>query len=303
MPMNDSAVQVSIIVVNYNAGELLTQSAGAALGSSAGVEVFVVDNGSADGSVEALRLAHGADGRLAIIENRANLGFAAANNVAIGKTKGEFILILNPDCVIRPDTIAGMLAVMKAHPEAGMAGPLIQNEDGTEQEGCRRDIPTLRTAFIRAFGLGGALGLPDFNKAGQPLPPGPEPVEAISGAFMFIRRAALERVGPLDEGYFLHCEDLDWCLRFTAAGYKILFVPAVQVIHHKGVCGVSIPLTVEWHKSRGMTRFFRKFHGAGPVYWIVAAGVWARFGAMAAASRFRRAIGGYSRRGGGRPGG
>ena len=279
------------MVVNYNAGELLSRCVGAALGSRVAVEVLISDNGSSDSSIQQLRAAHGADVRLTIIENGANLGFAAANNIAIARAKGDYLLILNPDCIIGPDAISKILEVMKKNPEAGMAGPLITNDDGTEQVGCRRDIPTLKTAFIRAFGLGKLFGVADFNKAGTPLPAGPEPVEAISGAFMLARRAALEKVGLLDEGYFLHCEDLDWCLRFTRAGYKILFVPSAQVVHHKGACGISIPLKVEYHKSRGMTRFFRKFHGAGPMYWVVAAGVWVRFFGMAAGSYLRRAAG------------
>ena len=291
MPENASAPAVSIVVVNYNAGDLLTRCVGAALASRANVEVLVSDNGSADGSIQALRAAQGTDRRLIIIENGANLGFAAANNIAIARAKGEYLLILNPDCIMAPDTISIILDALQKNPDAGMAGPLIANDDGTEQVGCRRDIPTLRTAFIRAFGLGKLFGVPDFNKAGTPLPPGPEPVEAISGAFMLVRRAALEKVGLLDEGYFLHCEDLDWCLRFTQAGYKILFVPSAKVVHHKGACGVSIPLKVEYHKSRGMTRFFRKFHGTGPVYWVVAAGVWIRYFAMAAGSYLRRMAG------------
>jgi len=270
----------SVVIVNYNAGKLLAECVGAVLSSTARVDVTVVDNASLDGSVAGLRSLHGSDGRLVIVENEENLGFAAANNIALDRTKGDFILLLNPDCIIEPFTIEKMLNVLSAHPEAGMAGPVIRNEDGAEQVGCRRAIPTLKTAFFKAFGLSRIFGVKDFNQAGTPLPEGPAPVEAISGAFMLVRRIALLKVGPLDKGYFLHCEDLDWCLRFTQAGYTILFVPSVDVVHHKGACGIDIPLQVELYKSQGMTRFYRKFHGGGPLYWLVATGVWIRYAAM-----------------------
>jgi len=280
-----------VVIVNYNAGDLLVRSVSAALGSTAPVRVTVVDNASADSSLASLRGAHGGDQRLDIVENSANLGFAAANNIPLAAPKGDFVLLLNPDCVVAPDTVARMLDVMHANPSAGMAGPLIRNEDGSEQVGCRRNIPTLKTAFLRAFGLSRLFGIADFNQAGAPLPSAPAPVEAISGAFMFVRRSAMDKVGLLDDGYFLHCEDLDWCLRFTQAGYQVLFVPSVEVVHHKGACGLSIPVTVELHKSRGMTRFFRKFQGGGPLYWFVAAGVWVRFAFFALLAYLRRGPG------------
>ena len=282
------AVLTSVVIVNYNAGDLLTRCVGAVLSSNIPVEVWVVDNASSDGSIATLLSFHGQDGRLTIIKNDRNLGFAAANNIALAKVSGEFILLLNPDCLIRPDTIARVQSAMAARPEAGMAGPVIRNEDGSEQVGCRRDIPTLKTAFFKAFGLSRLFGVKDFNQTGAPMPEGPEAVEAISGAFMLVRRIALLKVGPMDEGYFLHCEDLDWCLRFTQAGYSILFIPSVEALHYQGTCGADIPLEVELHKSRGMTRFFRKFHGGGPLYWVVAIGVWARYSAMVVANALRR---------------
>ncbi len=227
------------------------------------------------------------------------LGFARANNRALGHAAADFLLFLNPDCLIEPDTIARMRAVMEAHPEAGMAGCLIRNPDGSEQAGCRRESPTPGKAFVRAFGVGrwtgrsgvGASVARDFVRAGDPLPPGPVPVDAISGAFMFVRRNALETVGPLDEGYFLHCEDLDWCERFRRAGYTVLFVPDVAIVHDKGGSSRSRPVRVEWHKHRGMVRFYRKFYREAyplPFMWLVIAGVWLRFGALAVLALVRQ---------------
>ena len=152
-------------------------------------------------------------------------------------------MLLNPDCVIEPTTIETVLAAIEEHPRAGMAGCLLTNPDGGEQAGCRRMLPTPGRAFVRAFGLRqlsgklktwvGRSGPGDFVLAGEPLPPGPAEVEAISGAFMLVRRRAIDVVGLLDEDYFLHCEDLDWCHRFREAGYPILFVPNAKALHEK----------------------------------------------------------------------
>lgn len=111
-----------------------------------------------------------------------------------------------------------------------------------------------------------------FNLTNTPLPAAPISIEATSGAFMLVRRSALERVGPLDEGYFLHCEDIDWCARFTRAGYQVLFVPTVKITHYQGSCSKQRPIRVEWHKHRGMLRFYRKFYAQRyplPLMWAV----------------------------------
>jgi len=291
----------SVITVNFNAGERLVSGARAVLASSAPVELLVVDNGSRDGSVQALRAAAGGDPRVHILENAANVGFAKANNRALAEAHGEWLLFLNPDCVVRPDTIARMQDALRLRRDAGIAGCLILNPDGSEQAGCRREMPTPGKAFVRALGLGRvvrSLGLEgdaarDFVRAGDPLPPHPVEVDAISGAFMLVRRDALEKVGPLDEGYFLHCEDLDWCERFRREGYKVLFVPDVTVVHDKGTSSRGRPVRVLWHMHRGMVRYYRKFfRGQYPVtfFWLVAFGVWLRFVALATVALGRQGL-------------
>jgi GT2 family glycosyltransferase len=278
----------SVVTVNFNAGDLLTRSANAVLASTSPVELFVVDNGSTDGSVE--RLESGAApgrNRLAVTRAGANLGFARATNLGLRSAAGDYVLLLNPDCLVAPDTVARMRAVMDARPEAGMAGPLILNPDGTEQAGCRRAVPTPWRSLVRTLGLGRLFPgrrFDDFVLAGQPLPSSPAAVEAISGAFMLVRRQALEAVGALDEGYFLHCEDIDWCMRFRQAGHEVLFVPDVTVVHHKGACSKDRPVRVQWHMHRGMIRFYGKFFRRRyplPMMWLVYAGVWLRFAAHA----------------------
>jgi len=287
--------RVSIIIVNYNSGGLLAEAVARAARSTVPVEIFVADNGSSDDSVALLRQAMGGAANLHIIENRANLGFAAGNNVALPQTGGEYLLFLNPDCLVEPDTLERMLAAVESRPDVGMAGCLIRNEDGSEQTGCRRRIPTPWQALMRVVNLSRFFPshpqFQDFNLTGTPLPTQATDMEAISGAFMLVKRSALERVGPLDTGYFLHCEDLDWCLRFTQAGYRILFVPDVVVTHVKGTCSAGRPVFVEWHKHKGMVRFYRKFFRdryPAPLLWLVYWAVWTRFLAKAAWLALRR---------------
>ena len=292
----------SVITVNFDTGGLLAAAARSVLASTVPVELLVVDNASTDDSLDELRAAVGSDPRVRVFENGANLGFARANNQALAEARGEWLLLLNPDCFIQPETIARMQEALGRYPDAGLAGCLILNPDGTEQAGCRRETPTPGKAFVRAFGLGRVLrrfGLAgsatrDFVRTGDPLPPQPIEVDAISGAFMFARRSALEKVGPLDEGYFLHCEDLDWCERFRRAGFKVLFVPDATVVHDKGASSRGRPVRVLWHLHRGMVRFYRKFFRdeyPWPLFWLVLGAVWLRFGLLAGAVIVRRVAG------------
>lgn len=254
---------VSVIIVNYNGGPLLVECVRSVLASTTPVEVLVSDNRSCDGSIAMLRRAFPAESRLTIIENPENLGFAKANNIALARACGDYILFLNPDCLIRPDTIEATAGALAQHPGAGLAGCLIRNLDGSEQAGCRRRVPTPWRTFIRLARLHVLARFhqrfDSYVQTDMPMPDEPVYIEAISGAFMFARREAIAQVGVMDEGYFMHCEDLDWCMRFRQAGMSILFIPHIQIVHVGGVCSASRPLAVEYYKHKGMIRFYRKF--------------------------------------------
>lgn len=293
---------VSVVIVNYNGGRLVAEAVQAVLRSTVPVQVLVCDNGSTDGSLSALRYLARFELRLKLIELERNLGFTRATNVALRQTSGEFLLLLNPDCMVHPDTLERMLKVLDGHPQAGMAGCLIRNPDGSEQVGCRRAVPTPWRSLVRVLHLNKLKPhhprFQTFLLNREPLPRGPVPVESISGAFMLVRRQALEQVGLLDEGYFLHCDDLDWCMRFRRAGWQVLFVPEVEVVHFKGGCSGGRTLFVEWHKHKGMVRFYRKFFRHQyplPLMGLVIAAVWARFAVIAGATVFRRAVGASER--------
>lgn len=278
---------VSMITINYNACECIVACVSSAL--SQVDEVIVVDNASSDNSLEQLAAAFPDERRLKIVRNSWNLGFAAGCNIGVDHSVGRYLFFLNPDCVLAPDSLKHLVRVLDDCPDVGMVGGLLINPDGTEQAGGRRAIPTPWRSFVRAFGLSCLAGrwprlFFDFHLHTQPLPTHSIEVEAISGACMLVRRAAMQDVGQWDEGYFLHCEDLDFSMSLRRKGWRIMFVPEARIVHDKGGCSRSRPLFVEWHKHRGMMRFYRKFFQhqyPGPMMWLVALGIWLRFGLIA----------------------
>jgi GT2 family glycosyltransferase len=286
---------VSVIVVNYNAGALLTECVRTALPLA--LEVLIVDNASNDSSIAQCARQFAGEPRLKIVRNPVNLGFAAACNIGFSHAKADVLLFLNPDCSLDQAAVPELLRALQMDAAVGMAGGLLLNPDGSEQGGGRRAVPTPWRSFVRAFGLYRlAKRWPrlffDFHLHRQPLPSRAIEVEAISGACMLVRRSAMEAVGLWDEGYFLHCEDLDWCMRFRQQGWKVMFVPSARVTHARGLCGHGRPIFVEWHKHKGMMRFYRKFfrHRYPAVLMgLVLTGVWLRFGMVAAYVLTRRA--------------
>ena len=294
--------RLSVLIVNFNAGALLMQCIDALLATPLALEVIVSDNGSTDTSLAALEARHGGDPRLRIQRNGANLGFAGGHNRALPLARAPYLLFLNPDCLVGPTTLPRMLDFLDRHPEVGMAGAIIRNPDGSEQRASRRRLPDPWVGLVRFLHLERLrpelVAAKRLNLHDEPLPTAPQAVEAISGSLMLVRRQALEDVGPLDEGYFLHCEDLDWFVRFRQAGWPIYLIPDAEARHHQGACSVDRPLRVEWHKHRGMVRFFRKFQYRDyplPFSWLVLAGIWAHFGAFALLKGAQRLARGGSR--------
>ncbi|MCX5848701.1 MAG: glycosyltransferase family 2 protein [Deltaproteobacteria bacterium] len=280
---------LSAIIVNYNAGPVLNEAVNSLLDSASVTKVIVVDNASTDHSMEEMERLAVSQPRLMCIRNNKNLGFAKACNIGIAADgESDYLLSLNPDCIVDSGALEKLLTCMESLPQTGMAGPLLLNPDGTEQAGGRRAVPTPWRSFIRVFGLSKFSNryprlFSDFLLHQQPLPDGPMEMEAISGSCMLVRRDAMLEVGLFDEGYFLHCEDLDWCMRFRRTCWKIMFVPDARVVHQKGVCSKNRPIFVAWHKHKGMMRFYGKFFRhqyPGVLLWIVGFGVWLRFGTV-----------------------
>jgi len=294
-----TSIRFDVVIVNYNAGDLLRRCVQSLLARSLARSVVVSDNGSVDASLTSLRAAFWDRPDLITLENNANLGFGRACNIGYTLTHAPYILFINPDCIVSPGSVERLITVLEQHPDMGMVGPMILNPDGSEQIGARRTTPTPGRAFIKAFGLSRAAAVwpglfKDFNLQKEPVPTQPTDVDAISGACMLVRRTAVDQVGLFDEGYFMHCEDLDWCMRFRLAGWRVVFVPDAVVMHEKGVSSRSRPVFVEWHKHRGMARYYRKFFSSRyPLILMpfVMLAIWARFGVVALRHLSRRLMG------------
>lgn len=278
---------IAVIVVNHNAGGLLCESVAEALAQAD--HVVVVDNASHDNSMSLLAQTFMGESRLTTCFLPSNVGFAAGCNAGMKLAPSGHLLFLNPDSILGSYALAHMRQALESSDSVGMVGGLLVNPDGSEQGGGRRAVPTPWRSFVRAFGLSAwSHRWPrlffDFHLHKQQLPTAPVEVEAISGALMLVKRAAIDDVGIWDEGYFLHCEDLDWCMRFRQRNWKILFVPDAPVVHHLGHSSKDRPFFVEWHKHRGMVRFYRKFFShqyPGALMSLVRLGVWVRFALVA----------------------
>jgi GT2 family glycosyltransferase len=230
------AVRISVVIVSYNSREFLLDCLQSVYASTGPIElqVFVVDNASTDGSAEAVRRAFPG---CTVIANRDNLGFSRANNLAIARTSGDYVLLLNPDTVLAPDVLDKMTEYMEKNPGVGMASCRLVTAEGVLDLACRRSFPSLWDGFCRASGLGrlfprrqvfSRYNLTHLDETET------QEVDAICGAFMFARRKAVDDVGLLDEDYFMYIEDLDWCYLFRKAGWKVVYHPAVTALHVKG---------------------------------------------------------------------
>ncbi len=274
---------VSIVVVNYNSGPLLVECLRSALTQVD--DIYIVDNASSDASIDMCRQQFADQSKIHYICNTNNMGFAAACNQGLLRSGYDTVLFLNPDCKLDKNAVSEMRKALMANADAGMVGGLLLNSNGSEQGGGRRAIPTPWRSFVRAFGLSRFANrwpnlFHDFYLHKEPIPENPVEVEAISGACMMVKREAVDDVGMWDEDYFLHCEDLDWCMRFRGNGWKILFVPSAKVTHVIGSCSKGRPFFVEWNKHKGMIHFYRKFfrhqYPLG-LMWLITLGVWLHF--------------------------
>ncbi|MCC6865873.1 MAG: glycosyltransferase [Ignavibacteria bacterium] len=232
-------IDISVIIVNYNVKELLEECIRSVLNSSVNlnVEIIVVDNNSFDGSIQYIKEKFPNENRLKIIESPINLGFAKANNLGSKEANGEYLLILNPDTILQEDTLEKTLKFYKNSEKTGAVTCKLILPTGKLDLACRRSFPTPSVAVYRILGLSklfpnsktfGKYNLTylDENDTYE--------VDAIVGAFMFIKKRIYDEVNGFDEDYFMYGEDLDLCFRIKKAGYKIYYYPQTSIIHYKG---------------------------------------------------------------------
>ena len=245
-------MKLSVIIVNYNVRPYLTACLDSVQRALDGVEseVFVVDNHSDDDSVEVV----GRDyAWVHLINNRENLGFSKANNIAIRQAKGEYILLLNPDTVVAEDTLKKAVGFMDQHPEAGGAGVRMHNADGTLAPESRRAIPTPFVAARKMLGFTKRYYMSYLSWDA------PAQIEVVSGAFMLLRRKAILEVGLLDEDFFMYGEDIDLSYRLLQGGWQNWYLP-YDIIHYKGQSTSKSDFRYVHVFYQAMLIFFRKHY-------------------------------------------
>jgi hypothetical protein len=259
-----------VILVYYRAPEAIRACLASLPPALAGLtfEILVVDNASGDGMAAELRATHP---EVRVLENPENVGFARGVNRGLAEARGRCLALLNPDTEVAAGAFGRLVAWLDAHPTTGAVGPKILDPDGSVQLSCRR-FPTHWTGLFNRYSLltrlwpsnpwSRAYLMLDFDHAST------RTVDWISGACLVTRRDVVERVGPMDEAFFLFNEDVDWCRRMHAAGYDVVYLPAAECMHAIGASKGAIPAWLIWRRHMGMRHYFRKHH-PGPWPWML----------------------------------
>lgn len=251
-------MDLSIIIVSWNTRDLLAHCLSSIFTHPppGKFEVIVVDNASVDGTAAMVRERFPWV-RLMAMER--NLGFAAANNRAIETGQGRYLLLLNPDTIVQSGALIALVDFMDKTPDAGAAGSLLLNSDGTLQISCY-PVPTLGRELWRLFHLDRLSPRAVYPMADWAADV-PRAVDTIQGASFMVRRDVLHRTGSLDESFFMYSEEVDWCLRIRSAGWKIYWVPDSRVVHHGGQSSSQVQSKMFLQLYRGKLTFFRKHYG------------------------------------------
>jgi len=260
---------MSVVVVSYNTKALTLQCLESLQGDlPAGTEVCVVDNASSDGSVCALKqFAQGVESSVQVICADRNLGFGAANNLGAASTTGEFIALVNSDAFVKAGALEGLRGYLQSTPQAAIAGPRLENADGSFQES-RFAFPSPFRAWVENLGL---ARVNRFLTRKRPQTPGP--VQWLSGACLMVRRAVWEEAGGFDESFFLYAEETDLQRRIAAMGWEIHWAPDFVVTHIGGSSGLAEREVVRERFFEGADRYILRYHGVSGAWLFRAATV------------------------------
>ncbi len=292
----DSSPDISVVIVTYNSGrEVLSCLDSLSASTGPRLEVLVVDNNSTDEMVHRILLSYP---DVNVLQMGTNRGFACAVNVGIRVAAADVILVLNPDTIVEPNTLATLLEFSKSHPSAGVVAPLLVYPDGSNQL-TARSFPTAaagmwgrRSPLTRVFPRN---RWSSHFLVGRGTEPGDDAFRCdwVSGACMLVPKRAIERVGMLDERYFLFWEDADWCKRMADQGYAVWTVPLAVVSHSEGGSRRGWPAAVVKSFHRGAYLYWRT-HAApqwwNPMRWIAAVALCARSTALIAAHRLENTV-------------
>jgi len=264
------APSVSVVMVSYWTGPVLFEAVDSVLRQGEASQLLLVNNGNPPQVETELRRLRDQAMDLVLIEGQGNVGFAAACNLGARRASGQLLLILNPDCVLPAQGLARLLRQTRTLVRPWVMGCRLLDTDGREQAGARRRQPTACGLLAEGLGLTrlfpGCRRLPRVNLHRDPVPEQISEVEVTSGACMIMPAADYWGIGGMDEGFFLHVEDIDFCVRFRARGGHVFFSSEVAVVHHKSTSAAD-PVRVEWYKTRGFFRYFRK-HRRPWIGWL-----------------------------------
>jgi N-acetylglucosaminyl-diphospho-decaprenol L-rhamnosyltransferase len=266
---------LSVVVVHYRSLAVLPRCLEALSQQTAGLEteLVVVDNDSRDGLPDWLAREHPA---ARAIVNPANLGYAKAVNQGIAATRGDFVLVMNPDVYLAPGALATLLGHLRDHPETALVAPQLRNPDGTI-EFSARSFPGAWTFLFNRYSLLTRLWpgnrwsrgylLSDWDRREA------RAVDWVSGACMMVRRSAVQEAGGMDEGFFMFNEDVDWCRRLRQAGWQVVCEPRAQAVHDVGASRGRVAAKVIVERHRGMIRYFHKHYPTNPLIAALAGGM------------------------------
>jgi GT2 family glycosyltransferase len=262
--------KLSVVIVNYNVKHFIEQCLFSVLKASENIacEIFVVDNNSVDGSVTIIKDKFP---QVNLIVNKVNTGFSVANNQAIRLAKGEYVLLLNPDTVVQEDTFTKVITFMDTHADAGGLGVKMLDGQGNFAPESKRGLPTPFVAFYKMVGL--SRFFPKSVKFGKYhlsyLPQDQiNEVDVLSGAFMLMRKSVLDKIGLLDETFFMYGEDIDLSYRIQKSGYKNYYFPETQIIHYKGESTKRSSLNYVIIFYKAMAIFSRKHFSGSNAFWF-----------------------------------
>ncbi|MCX6021272.1 MAG: glycosyltransferase family 2 protein [Chloroflexi bacterium] len=279
--MND----LLVITVSYQVRDLLAGCLRSVLASEGiAARVCVVDNASADGSADMVRREFP---QVDLIASAVNGGYAYANNLALRKygfaggnpaDPPRYALLLNPDTKLPPTALRDAVAYMDAHPDIGALGPKVLRPSGALDKACRRSFPTPEVSLYRMLGLSSLF--PQSRRFGRYNltyldPDQTAEVDSVTGAFMLVRREAVQAAGLLDEAFFMYGEDIDWALRFKQCGYSVVYYPHVSVLHYKGESSRSSDKALR-EFYRAMLIFYRKHYQHSTFFlldWLIVSGI------------------------------
>ena len=268
-------MDLSVVIVNYQTFELTKNTVNSILEYDYpfSVEIFVVDNASSDDSFK--RLQEYFNDKVKFIASKENNGFATGNNQALRQAEGKYQLLLNSDTIVWQNTLEDIYSYMEKHPDVGACGCQVLLENGELDKACKRSFPNVKNSFFRLFHIPTKSSDDNYNLTGLS-DDGVYEIDCLTGAFMFIRKEALDKVGFLDETFFMYGEDIDLCYRIKQGGWKIIYYGKSKITHLKGASSRKQKSKLIYEFYRAMYIYYKKHHADESLFivnWVVYLGI------------------------------